>query len=315
MVNREIGGVARRDRALPLNISWWALLCALVVVAGHAFTAGYGRAMGPYRSGIVALVGFVIVGWYSVRKRSLWFSVRVLRTTQRLLPDSLQRFATALDRLETWRAVHVTLGVLVLLPLWWHCETGLMSPLELLLAIAVALLILSGVFGVVVQDFLPHSIQGRAEHEVRLRDIDARISATYVEAEEKILGHSEELTTAYTSQIKPLLNFDLVPQRTLLLATLRGVDAGSEYCAPLFAVADRLKTIVKDPRILESWDVREAPVWKELAGLAVRKVNLDHNAFNLRFSTGWLEFHIVLALATLGLLIFHVLSALYFYGL
>ena len=59
----------------------------------------------------------------------------------------------------------------------------------------------------------------------------------------------------------------------------------------------------------------DAVVWKELVDLTARKLNLEHNAFNLNFSTEWLTFHIVLAVCTFGLLIFHVLSVLYFYGL
>ena len=56
-------------------------------------------------------------------------------------------------------------------------------------------------------------------------------------------------------------------------------------------------------------------MWKKLVDLTARKLNLEHNAFNLNFSTEWLTLHIVLAVCTFGLLIFHVVSVLYFYGL
>ncbi|HKN01821.1 MAG TPA: hypothetical protein VJX23_15000 [Candidatus Binataceae bacterium] len=295
-------GVTRRARALPLNATLWSLLCGIVVLVAHAFTVQYGRQMGAYWSGTIALIFFVVIGWYSVRKRTLWFSVRMLRTTARFLPAGLQRQLVMSDRLETWRALHITLGMLTILPLWWHMSTGLMSPVEAVLAIAVAVLLLSGFFGVVVQDFLPPAIQTTPEHEVRLQDVDSRIESVYVEAEEKVLGHQEALVQAYLKNVRPILETERSASRMRFFwATLRGRNPGAETCAGLYEAGKPFGD--------------EASAWKELVDLAARKINLEHNAFNLHFSTDWLSFHIVLAAITFGLLIFHVLSVLYFYGI
>ncbi len=290
---------SRRGRALPLNIGLWVLLWGVVVFALHAATASYGRRIGPYWSGIVSLVGFVAVAWYSVRKRNVWFSVRLLRTTNRLLPQAMQRWLVYLDRLETWRAFHVTVGLLVLVPLWWHIDTGLMSPLEAVLALSVALLIIIGVAGVYVQDYLPRAIASRAEHEVRLKDVDAKINSIYVEAEEKILGHDQLLVQAYLKEIKPLL-IGSQPSSSLLWATIITTDPGPPACVGAERLLDKLGN--------------EAPLYRELLDLAARKVNLEHNAFNLRLSTGWLQFHVGLAILTFALVVFHVLAVLYFAG-
>ena len=84
------------------------------------------------------------------------------------------------------------------------------------------------------------------------------------------------------------------------MATIRGIDPGELVCA---AAAER---------IAESGDEK---TYRELLSLAVRKVNLDHNYFNIQLSTGWLTVHIILSVLTFALLIFHVAGALYFGGI
>jgi hypothetical protein len=294
--------VTRRARALPLDAVLWMLVCAVAVVAGHSIAVLRGVVVTEYWSGTIALAAFVALGWYSVRKRSLWVSLRVLRLTSRILAPGLQQRVLILDRLESWRAVHITLGILVILPLWWHMGSGLMSPLEMLLALAVALLLLSGIAGVVIQEYLPPAIETMAEREVRLVDVASRSDAVYVEAEETVLGHTEALVQAYVKTLKRILEVDRLMSRSRLFwATLRRRDIGSEYCAEFRKMAAQFGD--------------DAAAWNTLVDLAARKINLEHNAFNLNFSTGWLSFHIAVALFTFGLLIFHVSSVLYFYGL
>jgi len=294
--------VTRRARALPLNAVLWIVVCALLVFTGHSLAEARGLKVSEYCSGTLSLAGFVMLGWYSVRKRSLWLSLRVLRTTGRILPPGWQQRMIVADRLESWRAVHITLGTLVALPLWWHLSSGLMSRVEMLLALAVALLLLSGLLGVAIQEYLPPATETLREREVRLQDVASRIDATYVEAEEKVLGHPEALVQAYLKSLKPILEADRTLSRWRLLgAMLQQRDLGSEICAGWYQVAARFGA--------------ESTVWKELVDLAARKINLEHNAFNLSFSTEWLAFHIILAVATFGLLILHIAAVLYFYGL
>src|SRR5262249_9094150 len=148
----------------------------------------------------------------------------------------------------------------------------------------------------------PPMIQTMAEHEVRLQDVDARIDAVYIEAEEKILGHPESLVQAYLKDLKPILQQERSASRgSFLWATLARKNRGDEICSTLRARSAEFGS--------------DAPVWEELVDLAVCKINLEHNAFNLHFSTDWLTFHIVVVVITFGLLIFHVLSVLYFNGL
>ncbi len=291
----------RRDRALPVQSWLWLTICLVAVAGLNAATSTFGREIGEYWSGSIALASFVAIAWYSVRKRNIWFSVRVLQFTGKIFPPALQRRLIILDRLETWRAFHLTLGMLALLPLSWHVTTVAMSPLEAVLAALVVLLFMSGIFGAILQDRLPHSMTRLAEHEVRLEDVQAKVNAVYHQAEEKILGHDEKLIKAYVSYIRPILMSDRSVSRwTLLIATVKGINPGERACA------------AATERIAESSDEN---TYRELLALAMRKVNLDHNSFNIHLSTGWLNVHIILSALTFALLIFHVAGVLYFGGI
>ena len=68
----------------------------------------------------------------------------------------------------------------------------------------------------------------------------------------------------------------------LAWATLRGSDPSPRACRTAISAA---ATIGADE-----------PIYRELVGIAERKVRLEHNQFNLRLGTVWLKFHIALVL-------------------
>jgi len=287
-----------RGRTLP-QMALIAIGCGVLVIFLRLMTTNLEHRVGVYGSGIITAVMFVGVGLYSVRKRNLWFSLRMLYLARRIFPKSVFGTVVFLDRLETWRATHVVVAMLSLLPFWWHMQRHLMGPLEAALATAVALLFGSGLFGVLIQDRLPHYMTRFAEHEVRTQDVNAKINAVYVEAEEKILGHTEAFTQDYLKRIKPVLLEDR-SSWSLFGATLARRDIGDEVSRALGA-----GNPYKDA---------EARAWKELVDLATRKVNLEQNDFNLWLSISWLRFHIIVAVLTFSLLGFHILSVLYYGG-
>lgn len=291
-------GPAGRGRTLP-QMAPIAIGCGVLVVVARLLTAGIEQRVGVYLSGIITAIMFVAVGLYSVRKRNLWFSLRMLNLARKVFPKAVFGTVVFLDRLETWRAAHVVIAMLSLLPFWWHMQRHLMGPVEAALATAVALLFASGLFGVLIQDRLPHYMTQFAEHEVRTQDVNAKINAVYVEAEEKILGHTEEFTKDYLARIKPVLLEDR-SWWSLLRATLSQRDVGNEV---------NLVLSTANP-----YQDAEANSWKEMAELATRKVNLEQNDFNLWLSISWLRFHIIIAVLTFALLTFHVLSVLYYGG-
>jgi hypothetical protein len=293
-----VGPGTGQRRSLP-QMAPIAIGCGAAVVVVRLLTPGVEHRVGVYASGIITAIMFVAVGLYSVRKRNLWFSLRMLYLARKVFPKSVFGTVVFIDRLETWRAAHVVIAMLSLLPFWWHMQRHLMGPLEAALATAVALLFTSGLFGVLIQDRLPHYMTLFAEHEVRSQDVNVKINAVYVEAEEKILGNREEFTKDYLARIKPVLLEDL-SSWALLRATLSRRDVGNEVNLVLSSA--------------NPYRDAEASTWKDLVDLATRKVNLEQNDFNLWLSVSWLRFHIILAVLTFALLAFHVLSVLYFGG-
>jgi hypothetical protein len=296
----QIGEAAARRHTAPIaSMFLWALVCAAGVIALHKLSAGWGARQGSYRTGMLTLSVFLLAALYPIRKYTLWFSLHWIRLASHL-PRRWGVRLLLLDRLETWRVVHVALGVFAMLPFGWHTQFGRRSLLELALEISVWLLVLSGILGAIVEDFLPSRMLKVGNQEVRLEDVEAASHELYVEAEEMVLGHSEGLVHAYLLFVRPILAGSQ-PSRLLLLATLRGKNPAPAVCKPARLLADGFGA--------------EAAVFHELVNIAERKVNLDQNQFNLRLTTEWLLLHRRIAISVLVLIGFHVTGVLYFAGI
>jgi hypothetical protein len=283
------------------SITLWTVICAALVVAVHfSSVARGGFHLGSYASGVATLAAFALAATYSLRKRTLWASLRLLQIAA-WLPSSIARRLVYADRLETWRFTHVAIGIFVVLPLWWHIEAGFRAgTIEVALAVLLALLVLSGIAGAVIQEFLPHVMRLEPDHEVRLQDVEEAIVSIYHEAEEAILGHSEKLVAAYLETIRPILR-GAEPRRMLLRATLTAADPSVRRCTPLRARAAELGA--------------EAQLFQSLVDLAARKIRLEQNRFNLTFGIAWMRLHVALMLLTGFAIGFHVLGTLYLDGL
>lgn len=290
----------RRHTAPVRSTAVWATICGILVVLIHALTADVGLRLGAYWSGLITLCFFLAVSMYSARRRMLRASVRFMKFAM-LFPQTVARRLVVLDRLETWRASHIALGVFALLPFWWHADqTVNASTVEILLEIAVTLLVVSGLLGTVVQDLLPEMMLARPERRVRVEDVEADFDALYVQAEETVLGHSEQLTSAYVNNLRPLLRGSASPLK-MLWATLSGSDPAPALCQSARAAGAGLGP--------------DSSTYNAIADLAERKLRLEQNRFGLRLSTGWLRFHLGIAIVTGVLIVFHVVGVLYFLGL
>jgi hypothetical protein len=296
----QIGEAAARRHTAPIaSMLLWGGFCGSTVIALHKLSAGWALREGPYRTGILTLSVFLLALLYPVRKYTLWFSLRFMRLASRLPNASAVRLLLV-DRLETWRVAHVTVGVFAMLPFWWHTQSGRQSLLELVLKIMVLLLVFSGFFGVLIEDFLPARMVKAGNPEVRAQDVEAASHALYVQAEELVLGHSEALVHAYLQAVRPVLAGNQ-PSHTLLWATLTGNKPAADACPRA--------------RLLAAGFASEAAVFNQLVDIAEQKIGLDHNQFNLRLSSVWLRLHYRLALSVLVLIVFHVSGVLYFAGI
>lgn len=296
----QIGEAADRRHAAPIaSVVLWAVLCAIAVIGLHEVTPSVPSRLGTYRTGIITVIMFAFAASYSLRKRMLWFSVRLLRRAM-FLPRKLALRLVLFDRLEAWRAAHITIAVFALLPFWWHIDGGRATTLETALKIMVVMLVASGLAGATIQELLPHRMRKWPGQEVRIEDVETGFHALYVEAEEAVLGHSEELVRAYLHNVRPLLTGAL-PIHKMFWATLTGLDLAPVVCASVRSASAGLST--------------DAEVYERLVGIAEHKIRLEHNRFNLRLGVAWLRFHIGFALVVSALITFHVLGVLYFAGI
>lgn len=277
----------------------WAAICAAAVAAVHALTSGVGPRLGSYRTGLLTLAVFLLAAMYSARKRSLWLSVRWLRAAARL-PRAIARRMVTADRLETWRTFHITLGISALLPFWWHVNAGPATPLERLIFVLVFLVVGSGLCGTLIHDLMPPAMRKRPDYEVRLEDVETAYHQLYIEAEETILGHSEQLVRLYLAEVRPLLIGSQPPAR-LFFAMLAGRDPADTACGHARRAAAGLSG--------------DRQLFERLIDLAATKVRLELNRFNLRLSAMWLVFHIALVAIFGVAVVFHIAGALYYVGL
>jgi hypothetical protein len=288
----------RRHRAPIASVTLWALLCTAVVVAVHAATGAIPGRLGSYRSGIITILGFALAAAYSARKRTMWLSVHLLRLATRL-PPSIARRVILMDHLKIWGTMHITIGVIAMLPFWWHVDAGRATLLERALECTVIMVVLSGLFGAAIHDLLPHSRRMRPTSGACLEDVEGGYQQLYVEAEESVLGHSEVLVRAYLKHVRPLLIGSQPPAR-LIWATLRGIDPALRACQPA--------------RLAVATAGADGSLYGELLKIAERKVRLEHNEFNSHLGTAWLHFHIALVVIMGVEIAFHVTGVLYFVG-
>jgi hypothetical protein len=273
-VREQIGEASDRRHTAPIaSVTLWAVICGTVVFAVHAATAAIPGRLGSYRTGIITIITFLLAALYSVRKHTLWFSVRWLRLASRL--------------------------PLALMPFWWHVNAGRATTLERALESTVILVILSGLFGALIHDLLPRSMRMRPNQEVRREDIEAGYHQLYLEAEEAILGHSEDLIQAYLKNVRPLLIGEQ-PRARLAWATLRGTDPAPRACRTALNAAATAGS--------------DEPIYRDLVEIAARKVRLELNQFNLRLGTVWLKFHLALVMIMAVEIVFHITGVLYFVG-
>jgi hypothetical protein len=266
-------------------------------VAVHAATGEIPGRLGSYRSGIITILGFALAAAYSARKRTMLSeSLRRLATQ---LPASLARRLILIDHLKTWGTMHITIGVIAMLPFWWHVDAGRATPLERALECTVVTVVLSGLFGAVIHDLLPDSRPMRPNSGARLEDVERGYQQLYVEAEESVLGHSEDLVRAYLKHVRPLLNGSQPPAQ-LIWATLRGIDPALRAC--------------QAARLAVATAGGDGPLYNELLGIAERKVRLEQNEFNSQLGAAWLRFHIALVVIMGVEIAFHVSGVLYFVG-
>jgi len=127
----------------------------------HSATSDLGPKVGAYRTGIATLVLFALAAAIIMRRRIARALPHgfVHAASQHKLQQSLpsHNFSHALSiawsiKPKTWQRMHIAVAIGAMLPLWWHCDLGRASIVDLLLKTAAILLLTSGFLGVAITD-------------------------------------------------------------------------------------------------------------------------------------------------------------------
>jgi len=87
-----------------------------------------------------------------------------------------------LGRATAWMKGHLWLGLLSFPLIWLHAGFHLSGPLTIVLMVLFSLVVLSGIFGVVVQQFLPRMMTVEVPYETIYEQIDSVVSQLEAEA-------------------------------------------------------------------------------------------------------------------------------------
>jgi hypothetical protein len=254
-----------------------ALALALLLVALHAIGLARGR-FDPGRGlglwlGILAAAGYLFAAAYPWR-----------RSAARVAPA---RF---------WTQAHVYASSLAFVAALLH--TGLAWPQGL---VGAALLLLSGwtaltgLVGVALQKWIPTRLTEGLRVEVlleRIPELRARIVAA---ADARVAAAGEVLARHYRQELRPRLERPL-PALSYLVEVRAGRD---QAIAPLRRLAGFVSPA--DKLLID-----------DLTGLQIEKLELDAHLTLQRLLRGWLVLHAPAAGVLLGLVAFHVFTALWY---
>lgn len=214
---------------------------------------------------------------------------------------------------QTWLRGHIWLGLLSVLLIWCHSGFALGGPLTVALWIVFLLVIVTGIYGLVLQHFLPRLITSQVPceapyeqiphlcHRMRQRadevltdvfQTDVEPSQMSIMESQTGLGAKVQLQEFYERQIRPFLQPRF--HRTALLADPVKAEAAFSRLRALPGLAG-----VKDK-------VAELETLCEERRLLARQERL-HTLLH-----SWLLLHVPLAVVLLVLSVAHVISALYY---
>jgi hypothetical protein len=249
------------------------MLVALAIYAAWSMRTPWrpGRA-GGLTFGTVAAGVFLLDGLYPLRRRLLAWP---LRTAQQWLQFHIYGGLVAALSVAIHMGFSWPTGTMG----WWLAGLSLWTTA-------------TGVFGVVLQKWIPSVVAGTLRVEALATRIPELTSRLLAEADAVMGGASDRLWAAYQAEIRPVLER---PQPAWIYVA--NVQAGRlRFAAPL----DRLTRAVADRERLG-----------ELRAIVTEKAELDVHLSLQRALRGWLLLHVPPAMLLLGLLAVHIFAVLY----
>ena len=226
-----------------------------------------------------------------------------------------------LGRAETWMRGHIWLGLLSVPMILFHAGFQIGGTLTAVLMLLFLVVILSGIFGVMVQQFLPTAMMNQVQMETIYEQIPHVLDQLREEADEMVVAVCGPLTAEDHAVAKPAAETPQPRARPKLAALLEGSAPLKEFylrevkpflssngraarldtrarAIPIFA---QVRTALP-PALHETLSDLEA-ICEEHRQLALQ-VRLHH------WLHGWLFLHVPLSMALLVLAAVHAVMAL-----
>jgi hypothetical protein len=266
----------------------WIVVClGLLVVAAAAYVP-YWRASlnGPTGGSVPGLIyglaGFVLIVYAG------------LLGARRRVP------AWRIGRASAWMRGHLWLGLLSYPLIWLHAGGQLGGVLTIVLMVLFTIIVLSGVYGVYLQQSLPRAMTAAVPLETIFEEIDSRMAGLHEQADDLVAvavgpvrarpPEAEALQETYRNAIEPYLSGGIRDD-----GRLGGVLGAA-------AVFDHLRTTL--PPALHDTVNALAALCEERRQLALQK-RLHHRLH------GWLFLHVPLSVALLLLALVHVVVSVW----
>jgi hypothetical protein len=203
-----------------------------------------------------------------------------------------------LGRAQTWMRGHLWLGLLSLPIIFFHAGFRFGGPLTSVLMVLVIIVVASGIFGAVLQHYMPNMMTTQVPSETIFEQIDHVRAQFVVDADELIAA--TEAATAGEDGVAPLSSFYQREMRPFLQSH------GARH--QLLSSRDRARSTFEGLRMLLPASAQEAT--KRLEQICEEERQLRRQSLLHHWLHGWLMLHIPLSFALLLLGVVHAITAL-----
>jgi hypothetical protein len=203
-----------------------------------------------------------------------------------------------LGRAQTWMRGHLWLGLLSLPIILFHAGFRSGGPLTTVLMVLLIIVVASGVFGAVLQHYMPNMMTTQVPSETIFEQIDHVREQLMANADESVAA--AESSAAGEEGAAPLVDFYRREMRPFL------ESRGKRH--QLLSNPDRSRSTFEGLRMLLPLGLQDAA--KKLEQICEEERQLRRQSLLHHWLHGWLMMHIPLSFALLLLGVVHAITAL-----
>jgi hypothetical protein len=203
-----------------------------------------------------------------------------------------------LGRAQTWMRGHLWLGLLSLPIILFHAGFRFGGPLTTVLMVLLIIVVASGVFGAVLQHYMPNMMTTQVPSETIFEQIDHVREQLVANGDESVAA--AELSAAGEEGAAPLIDFYRREMRPFL------ESRGKRH--QLLSNPDRVRSTFEGLRMLLPLGLQDAAT--KLEQICEEERQLRRQSLLHHWLHGWLMLHIPLSFALLLLGVVHAITAL-----